>query len=197
MEAAWYDAYTMVDPDVLHAVPRLLRRVEFEQLVEAGRFEDERVELLYGQIVEMGLQGIVHMRATAEIVRVLGQQLDRRYIVFSHSSLALWETSMPEPDVAVVPDGPFREHATRAHLVVEVADSSLHRDTRVKAPLYAEAGIPTYWLVDLLHEYVRVYSRPLDGQYTQTLRHVRGEVLTCDELPQVAVAVADILPPPA
>lgn len=173
---------------------RPLRRTEFMRLAEAGDFEDERVELLRGEIVVMSPPGPAHVMSTARISRALSRQLDLTVEVLTQSSLALWDDSMPEPDVAVVIGGSFDEYAPQAVLVVEVADSSWRKDTLVKAPLYAER-VPVYWLVDLAHRAVRVYSHPIDGEYSRWEHFGPGDVLTLDGYPQVAIAVADILPP--
>jgi Uma2 family endonuclease len=195
MEVAWY-ADEMLDPGELDPDRlRPLRRSEYERLVSAGVFEDERVELLRGQIVTMSPQGALHINATARIARLLIRQLGQEYQVLTHSGVAAWEDSMPEPDVAVVPDGAWNEHATTAFLIVEVADSSLRKDSRVKAALYAEAGISTYWIVDLRRRVVLVHTQPVDGRYTSIVACEPGAMLRVAEVPSVLIPVTDIVPP--
>jgi len=195
MEAACYGD-DMLDPDeIAPGRFRPLRRVEYEQLVEAGAFEDEPIELLRGQIVTMTPQGPEHVNSSARIANMLVRQLGEDVLVLSHSGLAAWDDSMPEPDVAVVPAGPMNAHATSAFLVVEVSNTSLRRDLRVKARLYAEASIPAYWVVDLARRVVHVFTRPVDGRYASVVERVPGDVLGVDELPAVAIPVSEIVPP--
>ena len=174
---------------------RKLRRVEFQRLAEAGDFADERVELLRGEIVVMSPQGLVHAKAAGRIAKLLNAQLGPAWLAMTHSGLALWEDSRPEPDVAVVPNqGAVDEEITHAILVVEVAQTSLRKDATVKLGLYAE-HVPVYWLVDLERRAVRVYSEPRDGEYTRMEHRRPGDLLTLDGYPAVAIPVADILPP--
>ncbi len=80
-------------------------------------------------------------------------------------------------------------------LVIEVADTSLRKDLRLKAPLYAEAGIPVYWLVDVNAREVLVMTDPVDGNYQRVERARPGDVLTLEGQPGIVVPVAEIVPP--
>ena len=187
---------TMLDADQLSPERvRPLRRSEYERLVEAGAFEDERVELLRGVLVEMSPQGGPHAGVSARIANLLILALGEGVEVRTHSPFAAGEDSMPEPDVMVVPSGSMNEHPSRALLLVEVAHSSLRKDRGIKAALYAEAQVPEYWIVDLDGRTVEVHTRPVDAAY-QSLAHVGEDgVLRSDTLPAVAIPVAEILPP--
>lgn len=195
MEVAWYGALSMLDPEALRPErPRPLKRVEFERLIEAGVFQDEDVELLYGQLVAMSPQSELHILATARIAKFLIQQLGDRYDVLPHSGLSSWRLSRPEPDVAVVPVRGWRDPITDARLVVEVADSSLRKDKELKLPLYAQAGIPCYWLVDLKKLVVEVHTQPDRRRYRRLAVKKHGDVLRVPGLRGVAIPVAKILP---
>lgn len=195
VEAAWYGELSMLDPELLRPErPRPLKRVEFERLIEAGVFDDERVELLYGQLVAMSPQSDLHILVTARIARILGQQLSEDFDVLPHSGLQSWRHSRPEPDVSVVPRREFRNPITDALLVVEVADSSLRKDKELKLPLYAQAGIPCYWLVDLKKLVVEVHTQPERRRYRRVVVKQHGDVLRATGLPRVAVPVSKILP---
>jgi Uma2 family endonuclease len=182
--------------DALQPEPRRpLRRGEYERLIASGAFADERVELLDGAIVSMSPQGDAHIRVSAELVRRLYVELIRlgaleQFTIQSHSPYAASDASEPEPDVAVVPRG--MGLATTCHLIVEVSDSSLRKDRRIKTRIYADAGVPEYWIVDVPGGAVEVYTTPIDGSYAVQTRLSRGEVLRPRELPGVAIAVADI-----
>jgi Uma2 family endonuclease len=151
--------------------PRLLRRVEYDRLVAEGFFDDERVELLHGVLVTMSAS----------------------FEVRSHSPFAASDYSEPEPDVGVYPRGSVEDHRERAFLLVEVADSSLSKDRRIKTGIYAAAGVPAYWIVDLQHERIEVLTEPDEDEYQQRTTLRRGDVLRPANLPGVALAVADIL----
>ena len=176
---------------------RRIMRVEFERMVEAGIFdEDERLELLRGEIVAMSRQmGSPHAESVTRLNRMLVQQIGPELDVRPQCPLAAWDDSEPQPDVAVVPRGSFDRHADTCVLVVEVADTSFRKDSTIKASLYAEAGIPVYWLVDVVRGEVLVHSQPRAGTYRRIDRCVPGDVLTLDGHPAIAVPVAEIVPP--
>jgi len=184
--------------DVEQLVPervRPLHRREYEQLVAAGAFEDERVELLRGVLVEMSPQGWAHSGAAARIANLLTRALGDEIEIRAHSPLPAGEDSMPEPDVAVVPRVPIGEHPSHAFLVVEVAESSLRKDRTIKAPIYAEAVVPEYWIVDLAGRAVEVHTGPRDGVYGTVVRIGDDGELRPAAFPEIAIAVAEILPP--
>jgi len=173
---------------------RPLRRVEYERLVEAGTFADERVELLRGVLVAMSPQGGTHAWTTAVLGRALTLALGERFLVRQHSPFAADDTSMPEPDVAVVEATPRIDHPGAALLVIEVADSSLTKDRQIKAAIYAEAGIPEYWIVDVRREQVEVMTRSDGGAYTSSTRLDRGGVLRPVALSGVEIPVSELFP---
>jgi Uma2 family endonuclease len=187
---------TMLDAEQLFPERvRPLHRREYERLVNAGVFEDERVELLRGVLVEMSPQGGPHAGSTARIANLLTRALSDGIEVRAHSPLAAGEDSMPEPDVAVVPRMPIGEHPTHAFLVVEVSESSLRKDRKIKAPIYAETVVPEYWIVDLVGRAVEVYTEPRDGRYATVIRIGEDGVLRPAAFPEVAIPIAEILPP--
>jgi len=187
---------TMLDAEQLYPERvRPLHRREYERLVAAGVFEDERVELLRGVLVEMSPQGGPHAGSTARIANLLTLALGGRVEIRAHSPLPAGEDSMPEPDVAVVPRMPIGEHPTHAFLVVEVSESSLRKDRKVKAPIYAESVVPEYWIVDLAGRAVEVYTEPRDGRYASMITIGDDGVLRPQAFPEIAISVSEILPP--
>lgn len=173
--------------------PRLLRRSEYDKLVAEGFFEDERVELLHGVVVTMSAQGGRHSATAAWVTEHLIRALDRSFEVRSHSPFAASDYSEPEPDVGVYPRGSYKDHPERAFLLVEVADSSLSKDRRIKTGIYAAAGVPEYWIVDLQHERVEVLTEPDADDYQHRVTLRRGDVLRPCALPGVELPVADVL----
>ena len=174
----------------------------YYELVERGLIEpDDRVELLEGVIVSMAPQDPIHAYTISTLQEALGRAFGERAVVRTQLPLLLSPTSMPEPDVAVVAGRPvdyLSRHPTTALLVVEVAASSLAQDRLTKAPIYAAAGVPEYWIVNLREGCVEVRRAPVaaERRYAETSRAERGERLTLVAFPDVTVPVDAILPPP-
>ncbi|HUH01610.1 MAG TPA: Uma2 family endonuclease [Kofleriaceae bacterium] len=182
-----------ISPDEL----RPLRRSEYDRLVRAGVFCDERIELLAGMLVAVSPQGTEHSYAVRRLARALMRALGDRAEIFVQAPLALSAASEPEPDIAVVAPGDYLdEHPRSALLIVEVADTSLQKDSGPKARLYAEAGIQDYWIVDLTNDAVLLHRAPSGGAYTTLSRHQRGETIAMLACPDVDVSVDEVLPPP-
>jgi len=173
---------------------RPLRRIEYESLVERGLLADSRVELLLGALVDVTPQGPLH----ANVVRRLGERLVRELSRDVHtrvqSPLALSDASEPEPDLAVVPAGDYdTAHPDRALLVVEVADTSLQKDRGIKTALYAMAGIPEFWLVNLAEKIVEVHRQPSAGRYADIQRVGIDGLLEPVQFRGLKIPVSDIL----
>ncbi len=175
---------------------RGLRRTEYETLAELGAFGDERVELLYGMVVAMSPKGPRHESALQRLTRIFVRQFDGRATVRIQAPFAASDGSEPEPDLALVPLGEYDDaHPTLAHLLVEVAQSSLEIDRTTKAQLYAECGVPEYWIVNLVDGLVEVHTEAARGAYARVTPFRRGESVTLREFPDVGIAVDDVLPP--
>jgi len=128
------------------------------------------------------------------MTKLLVRRISDRYELRFRLPLAIADDSEPEPDAAIVPAGDYDQaHPTTALLVIEVADSSLARDRR-KAGLYAAAGIPECWIVDLTARVVEVYSAPSAGGYASQRTAALGEVLRAIAVPELELAVAELLP---
>lgn len=158
---------------------------------------NDRVELIDGEILTMAPQKSPHATAVRLAEDALRAAFGKGFEVRPQLPLALGEMSEPEPDLAVVPGAPrdYREgHPSTALLVVEVAESSLSFDYGVKKALYARAGIPEYWIVDLVARAVEVYRSPHGADYRDH-RTLGGR----DSIAPLAgagarIAVADLLP---
>lgn len=136
---------------------------EYHWLVRQGFFGDERVELIGGEIVRMAPTGPEHSisndRVSSWFILLLQ---GKPYYVRVQNPLALGEHE-PVPDVAIVPGGPddYRTaHPSAALLVIEIADTSLDYDRTVNMSLYASAGIPEYWIANLVERRLEVYREP-------------------------------------
>ncbi len=172
---------------------RRLRRAEYDRLVEAGVFADERVELIRGMIVRMVPQGPSRAGPIEILNEILVPPLVGRARVRVQLPLIAPDDSEPEPDVAVVDVGePHREHPAAAHLVVEVARTSQDYDRGTKGPLYAELRVPEYWIVDVAARAIEIHREPVDGRYAR-VETVRDGEISLVAFPEVSVSVARVL----
>jgi Uma2 family endonuclease len=185
---------SMLESDEPERVRRL-SRVEYEQMVDIGMFYKEPVELLHGVLVAMSPQNDPHQLCVALLVEQLVLQIDRaRHMVRPQLPISAGDWSKPEPDVTVVARNlKGRMTPGEALLVIEVAYSSLRRDRGIKLAIYAEAGFPEYWIVDLKTRTVAVHTEPGGETYQRVVTLREGDVLRPALLPTVAIAVADIL----
>lgn len=188
------------------ATPKTRRwtRIEYERLVELGVFEGERLELLDGLLAVREPQGSRHSAAIRAVLDALRAALGNAWQIDSQLPIALDDDSEPEPDAAVVPHD--AERYRRGHpgppvLVVEVAESSYRVDHNYKASLYARAGVPEYWIVDVVRETVEVHRAPApSSSATHGWRYRSVETLrppaTVSPLiaPSTSIRVADLLP---
>jgi Uma2 family endonuclease len=182
-------------PDVS---PRPFSVAEYHRMVDAGILtEDDRVELLEGVIVLMSPQKEPHAQAIEVLTETLVLQVKGRFRVRPQLPLTLGDRSEPEPDLAVVPlpePGAPALNRRAALLVIEVAGESLRKDRLAKSRVYARAGIPEYWIVNLEERCVEV-SRDPDaeaGVYRTSMKASPGEVLRPSVIDGVGVTVADL-----
>ena len=175
-------------------------REAFEKLAEVGLVDpDARLELIDGEILQkMSPQSSRHATAVLLVAEALRSVFaSPAYTVRVQLPLALGPYSEPEPDVAVVEGTPrrYREaHPSTAVLVVEVADASLAFDRTRKAALYARAGIPDYWIVNLLDGVLEVHRQPEGDAYRERLVLPSQERVRPLARPEVEIAVAELLP---
>jgi Uma2 family endonuclease len=175
---------------------RPLYRTEYEALGRQGAFEDEKVELLDGQIVYAADEGPPHAAVCSRLNRLLVEAIPASEgTVRVGNPVALSDLSEPEPDFLVAePEvhGYRAGHPDHASLVIEVAQTSRARDLGLKARLYAQAGVPDYWVVDLVREEIVVHRGPADALFASVTRHRDGVVRALHH-PQVAVDVSRLL----
>jgi Uma2 family endonuclease len=173
---------------------RPLRRAEYDRLVELGVFEDERVELLHGGLVQKCPQSELHAKAISHLNKLFVVAVGERAEVRIQAPFAATHDSEPEPDVAIVPlEQPSAEHPTTALLVIEVADTSIRKD-RSKALIYAAAGVPEYWIVNLTNRMIEVHRDLVTGGYASRTLERAGKILHPKTFPDVAVPTAELFP---
>ncbi len=182
----------------------LWTRSEYYRMAEAGLFEGRHVELIEGQVIEMSPMRSQHATAVALVARTLDRIFGKGHFVRWQMPLTAGETSEPEPDVAVIAGDvrDYREaHPTTAVLIVEVADTSLAYDRSEKASLYAKAGIPDYWILNLIDRQLEVRRGPgpdatpsFGFGYADVKVLPSVDSITPLSMPQATVAVSDLLP---
>ena len=172
---------------------------EYRQMAEAGVFaEDERIELVEGEIVEMSPIGPRHIEAVIALNALLLPQLVDRYDVSVQMPVGTDPSGEPQPDLTLLRKARTRGRipaASDAALVVEVSDTSLRYDREVKGPLYARAGVPELWIVNLVDDIVEVSTEPGPEGYGATIRFSRGQRVDSPTLPNVSFDAEEILPP--
>jgi Uma2 family endonuclease len=156
---------------------RHFSRAEYQRLAETGVLtEDDRVELLEGTIAAMSPIGPYHSGVVNFLTDFFTRKLAGRAVVCVQNPLRIDEHSEPQPDLMLLkPRDDFyrRAHPTPAdvRLLVEVADASLELDRDYKAGLYARAGVPEYWLVDLVRRVIVVHGQPAGDRYALVAAH--------------------------
>jgi Uma2 family endonuclease len=176
---------------------RSITLAEYHKMAEVGILtEDERIELLHGQIIPMSPVGSKHSTCVKRLNRLFSRSVGDRAIISVQDPIQIPEQSEPEPDVALLYP-PLTTYETRhplpdeVMLVIEVSDSSLLKDHTIKLPLYASAGMPEVWLIDLPQQQVEVYTKPQDDIYTLRRLVRKGETITLVAL-DLAVSVDEV-----
>jgi Uma2 family endonuclease len=159
---------------------------DYHRLIDSGSLdEDTRIELIDGLLLDMSPKSPAHENVIAALADYLHDELDRgRYQVRVGAPLSIGD-SEPEPDLVVIERGtPQPYHPGTAALVIEVAVSSQRRDLRTKPAIYARAGVPRYWVVDVDGGRAVAHTDPADGSYRN------AEIVT--ELAAASIGLAPI-----
>jgi Uma2 family endonuclease len=182
---------------------QLLRRqftvAQYHQMVAAGILtEDDRVELIEGEIIEMSPIGRRHAACVNRLVRLFSERLGDRVIVAAQNLVELSDRSEPQPDVALMHPRPDFYEAGHPQpqdilLLVEVADTTVEFDREIKMPLYAKSGVREVWLVDLNQNAIAVYREPSLSGYGQVQELQRGQTLVIQAFSDVSLAVEEVL----
>lgn len=169
----------------------LLSVKAWHQMIETDLAPD-RAELIRGVVVEKTSKSILHTKLAARIFAALQKFAGTQVWVRKEDPLSFAD-SEPEPDVSVVngKEEDFQTHPTTARLVVEVSVSSIGED-RALAPLYAEAAVAEYWIVNGKERCIEVHRDPASGRYQTQLRVAEDGVLECLSLPGVGISVSEL-----
>jgi Uma2 family endonuclease len=172
---------------------------QYHQMNQAGILsENDKVELINGEIIEMSPIGRRHTACVNRLNTVFSQLLGKKVIVAVQNPIILNNLSEPEPDIALLkPRADFYESGhpqpQDIFLLIEVADSSLEYDREVKIPLYASSGITEVWLVDIYEQVIIVYRHPSENSYSEIQTLNRGEKMSIQAFPEINLVVDDIL----
>lgn len=160
--------------------------------------EDDRVELLEGEIIYISPIGVKHASCVTRLTYLFSQKIGKNALVSVQNPLRLDEHSEPQPDVMLLkPKQDFYASslpcAEDVLLLIEVMDTSAGVDRQVKLPLYARHGVSEVWLVSLLDENVEVYKNPVSGSYQDKHVITRGQSLSPMAFPELLLDASDIL----
>jgi Uma2 family endonuclease len=169
---------------------------EYHRLGEAGILgEDDRIELIEGELVEMSPIGGEHATIVAKLTMILAQQCNSSQLLHVQNPLRLDATSEPQPDLVlakIVPGFRGVPNFSDALLVIEVADTTYTYDKKIKSPLYARAGVPELWIVDCQNRRVEVHRDVKDGVYSSVSSEDDSATLTPLLANNVSVRLADL-----
>ena len=180
--------------------PRLLTAAEFSRMGEAGVFPPgERMELIEGQIFEMSPIGIKHAYVVDQVLKLFHQLTDSSEVhVRGQNPVRISGLSMLEPDIALLRANPEKyktsfPDANDVLLVIEVSDTSLEYDRTVKLPLYAEAAIPEYWIINLNENVLERYWNPVSETYDQHEIYAVEEEISIPTL-EIIIPIQEFFP---
>ena len=171
---------------------------EYRRMGEIGILsEDDRVELIEGEIVKMSPIGKRHAAAVEAVDEVARERLGRSVNVRVQNPIQLDDHSEPQPDISILKRrDDYYKHAhpkpEDVLLLVEVSDSTLEYDRQIKVPLYARAGITEVWIINLVDERVEMFADPSGGAYQTAAVFARGEVVQSRTLAALRLDVSEI-----
>jgi Uma2 family endonuclease len=183
------------------ATKKLFTVEEYYRMAEAGVLPElPRTELVEGEILEMSSMGIPHAMAITRASRRFSRLFDDSVEVRVQLPLPLSRFSEFEPDLCLVrSERPAIEtrHPQPADvfLVMEISDSSLRYDRDIKLPIYATAGVPEVWIIDLPNRILHVFREPAGRVYNVVLRLNATDSASTMAFPEIEIAVSDLVGP--
>ncbi|MDQ6693081.1 MAG: Uma2 family endonuclease [Chloroflexota bacterium] len=173
---------------------------EYHKMGDAGIVgEDDRVELIGGEIVQMTPINVHHAVCVDRLNMLFAPLLAGRGVVRVQSPIYINELNEPQPDVTLLKSSYYLNLQQQQHpgpedilLLIEVADSTLTTDRRRKVPLYATAGIHEVWIVNIQKKVVEFFVDPAGGKYNRVGRVGLGHTLNPQSLPDITLKVDDI-----
>jgi Uma2 family endonuclease len=173
-------------------------RAEYERLIDAGFFTDQRCELIDGDLIEKMGQKPPHALCIARLnvflVRYFGDRV--RCQLPLEMSLPDANLNLPEPDFAILRESftcaDRHPRGSDTDCVIEVADSTVAFDRKIKAVLYARAGVPEYWVADIPSRKIFVHRMPAAGSYSELTVAAEPESIAVAGVPEAVIAVSSI-----
>ncbi len=181
------------------APKRLFSVDEYYEMAQQGILRpDNRVELIEGEIVQMTPIGSSHAGGVNWLSFTLMNKLGTRAVVSTQNPIRLSDYSEPQPDLLILkPREDFyrKQHprVNEVYWIIEVADSLKGYDRKVKIELYAEHGIPEFWIVDLVKKVVEVYKHPEGIRFRDMKEYYSGDTISPLSFPNLVLPVKDIL----
>jgi Uma2 family endonuclease len=172
---------------------------EYDKIVELGILSDDaRVELIEGEIVDMAPIGLRHAQCVNNLTWLLSDLLAGKARVQVQNPVQLNQYSEVQPDLTLLRLRDYTKDQQHPGpedilLAVEVSDTTLIKDRRLKLPLYAQAGIPEVWIVNVEQERIEVHSQPEGGAYKTVRRLRRGQSVAVPGFAEAKVKVDDVL----
>ena len=169
---------------------------DYHQLVETGLLEGKPLELLEGELIEMSPEGVPHHYTNQSVADYLRTLLNGKVSISESHPITL-DNSEPEPDIAVVrlPQEIYKQHhpyPEDIYWLIEVSNRTLEKDLKAKTITYARNGIPEYWVIDLPHKKVWVFTQPNINGYSQTQEFTAGNISPIS-FSDISVAVKNLL----
>jgi len=192
-----YDLNMSADTEIISR--KLFSVQEFQRISDAGIFPpDSRFELIRGEIFEMPVPTRIHSGRVNKLTRVFTSKLGESAIVCIQNPMFIDKMSEPRPDVVIckpLPElfGPFEPEPSDVLLLVEISDTSLRYDTKIKSRLYADAAIPEYWILNIPDDVLQVRTEPADGEYRRIENLIRGRSITAKMLPDIVFTIDELL----
>jgi Uma2 family endonuclease len=187
---------TMTEVEV---VRRRFTVAELLRLSETGFLgDDERVELIRGEIIEMSPINAAHASTVSRLLSLLSRVLGERVILSVQNPVQLDDESLPQPDITLLRPRDDFYHTKHPGpqdvlLLIEVSDSTLNYDRRTKRALYGAAGIVEYWVINLPNRRIEVFREPQPDGYRTTTRYAPGEMLSPLAFDDIVLNVKEIL----
>lgn len=166
-------------------------------MAEVGILQDRGIELINGEIIEMSPIGSRHASLVDKLGNLLSHLLFGKMITRVQNPIVVSDLSEPEPDLTILKyrDDFYADHHPRPDevlLIIEVADTSVAYDRQVKLPIYASAGIPEFWLINLEQNEIEAYWQPHGDAYRFRELLRPGDVLKARHF-ELSLPVRDIL----
>jgi Uma2 family endonuclease len=178
---------------------RLISVAEYDRMIELGLFnEDERVELLNGEIITIMPKGTKHSAINDKVAKFFYRNLSEDVVIRNQNPIILDDFSEPEPDIVLAKwneNEYLEKHPSPEdiYLVMEISDSTLQIDRETKSLLYARAGIAQYLLLNVIDQTIEDYREPSISGYESKKTHRIGDKFTLAAFPETEINVKDIL----